>query len=72
MTSSFFRFWNQKGIARALGKLAYCETLLKNLVGNANLDMCLCYELCLVNIGVDVFLGLYMCKNIINMVYACK
>ena len=67
-TSLFFGFWKQKGIVRALGKLASCETLLKNLLGNAYPNMCLCYDLCLVNISMDVFLGLHIYKNIMDIV----
>ena len=68
ITLPFFSFWKQKGTVRALRRLVCCETLLKNLVGNADPDMCLCYELYLVNISMNVFLGLHMCKIIIDMV----
>jgi len=55
MTSPFFKSLKQKEIVRALRKLARYETLLKNLAGNANPGMCLCYQLCLINVSVDVF-----------------
>ena len=41
---TIFQVWKQKEIVRALRKLANCETLLKNLVGNAGLAVCLRYD----------------------------
>ena len=37
---TIFQAVKQKGIIRALRKLTSCETLLKNLVGNASLAVC--------------------------------
>jgi len=42
------------------------KIILKNLVGNANPIICLCYELGLFNVSTDIFLGSHMCKNIID------
>ena len=67
MTSPFFEFWKQKGFMKALRKLASYETLLKNLIGNVNPVMCLCYKLCLVN-KYGCVLGLHMSKDFIDMI----
>ena len=68
MTSSFFRFWKQKGTTRALRELAGYEVISKNLVGNVDPVICLGYELCSLSAGMNVFLGWNICKNIIDMV----
>ena len=68
MTSPFFRFWKQKRTTRVLRELTSCEIILNNLAENADPVSCLCYELCLLNVSMDVFLGLHMCKNVMDTV----
>ena len=63
-----FQVLKQKETIEALRELASCEIISKNIVGNAGPFICLCYELCLLYVSMDVFLGLHMCKNIMDTV----
>ena len=65
---AIFQVLEAKGTTWALRELTSCEILSKNLVGNADSVIYLCYELWLLNVSMDVFLGLHICKNIMGMV----
>jgi len=65
---TIFQVLEAKGTTWALRELTSCEILSKNLVGNADSVIYLCYELWLLNVSMDVFLGLHICKNIMDTV----
>ena len=65
---TIFQVLKQKGTTGALRELASCEIISKNLVEKEDSVICLCYELCLLNVIMDVFLGLHMCKSVMDLV----